>query len=267
MCTELCGPVDPVLYFASRWIVTYDQAKFHKTAVGSHYIQVGVILSPAKEAFQRLKELAIKVAGTVLKTLCSHYSKGCEAVCLRTSGQLVFSTSKNARFLRSMLYLNHLAVFMEYVARDLRKLRKRAHKAGKILVTRTDTLSDTDPKIWEGLMNSPECELDGWVDYTKNPVKYQAYLDGKLHPHHHLTFSRSETNGAQARWFVANGGTATVVVRTQGALDQYLAEGFDGFPCVDGTLSDRRWEDPRGNYILLLALGAAKRDSSGFVVD
>lgn len=258
MCTELCGPIDPVVYFASRQIVTWDQAKFKKTGKNSDYVQCGVILSPAREAFPLAKMGDIR-------SLCSHYSKGCEAVCLKTSGQLVFGTAKRARILRSMLYLHHRAIYLDYVERDLARLRRRAHKAGKILVTRFDTLSDTDPEVYRPIMDrSP---VDGFVDYTKSPKKYARYLAGELHPHHHLTFSRSETNAPQARYFVANGGTATVVVRNQEALDRYLSTGFEGYPTVDGTLSDRRWEDPRGSFVLLLALGKAKKDTSGFVID
>jgi hypothetical protein len=164
------------------------------------------------------------------------------------------------------LFLFHRAKYLEYVGRDLAKLRRKAHALGKILVTRFDTLSDTNTlSIYRELMESNP--LDGFVDYTKDPRKYQAYLSGSSAPNHHLTFSRSEINHCQARYFVAAGGTSTVVVRTQEALARCLAHGYDGFPAVDGTLSDRRWEDPRGHWVLLLALGKAKTDKSGFVVD
>jgi len=258
MCTTLCGSIDPVVYFQTRKLVTWDQAKFKKTGQGTDYVQCGVILSPAREALPPGSKAR-------LKSLCSHYSRGCEAVCLKTSGQLVFGTAKRARVLRSMLYLHHPATYLEYVERDLLKLQRKATKAGKILVVRFDTLSDTNPDFYRPLMD--KLGLCGFVDYTKDPRKYQRYLDGALHSHHHLTFSRSETNASQARWFVANGGTATVVVRNQEALDRYLTAGFEGFPTVDGTLSDRRWEDPKGHWVLLLALGKAKKDQSGFVVD
>lgn len=268
MCTLLCGPMDPVEYFQSRKLVTWDQAKFKKTGEGSIYVQVGVILSPARETAHWMQQLR-KAGGLppkkMLPSLCSNFSKGCEAVCLKTSGQLVFGTSKKARILRTLLYHNHSQVFLAYVERDLVKLQTKAAKANKILVVRFDTLSDTDPAFYRELMD--KLGLCGFVDYTKNPRKYQDYLDGKLHAHHHLTFSRAENNAPQARWFVANGGTATVVVRDQAALDRYLTTGFEGFPAVDGTLSDRRWEDPKGSFVLLKALGKAKKDLSGFVVD
>lgn len=261
MCIELCS-VDVVEYFRKRDIVTSDTAKFKKTGKGTIYFQVGVILSPARESVRWAFERGLKRH----KPLCSHFTKGCEPHCLKTSGQLVFGASINARILRTMLFINHIDVFLQYVERDLKRLERWAHKRGLLLVVRFDTLSDTNPEIYRGIMDRLG-ELTGFVDYTKDPGKYQNYLDGKMHPRHHLTFSRSETNRIQANLFVQRGGTATVVVRTQSALEFYLAHGYYGFPCVDGTISDRRWDDPRGHYVLLLALGKAKNDNTGFVVD
>jgi len=243
--------IDPVEYFQTRAVVTIDQAKFHKTNDGSNYIQCGVILSPARES------------GYVM---CTHCSPGCESACLKSSGQLVFSTAKRARILRTRLFLFHRAEYLAYVERDLTGLRKKAHAAGKILVTRFDTLSDTNTlSIYRDLMMRHE--MDGFVDYTKDPRKYSRWLSGEAAPNHHLTFSRSETNASQARYFVAAGGTATVVCRDHATMSRYLEEGYLGFPCVDGTLSDRRWEDPKGHWVLLVALGKAKEDRTGFVVD
>ncbi len=271
MCTLLCGPIDPVEYFGThrnskgrlvtRWIVTTDQAKFKKTGKGSEYIQVGVILSPARESSRWAVENGLKRH----KPLCSHFSAGCEKVCLRYSGQLVFGTSAAARILRTMLFIHHREIFLAYVLRDLKKLERKAHKLGKILVVRFDTLSDTDPEIYRAIMDA--MPVSGFVDYTKDPGKYQRYLAGQLHAHHHLTFSRSETNEKQAAFFVSQGGTATVVVRDEETMERYLRDGYKGRPCVDGTISDRRWDDPKGHWVLLTALGKARNDTSGFVVD
>jgi hypothetical protein len=41
---------------------------------------------------------------------------------------------------------------------------------------------------------------------------------------------------------------------------------FHGLPCVDGDDSDVRHVDPQGVVVALYAKGAAKRDTSGFVV-
>ena len=46
-----------------------------------------------------------------------------------------------------------------------------------------------------------------------------------------------------------------------------LPKTYLGFPVVDGTKGDQRYLDKKGVIVGLIALGKAKKDSSGFVVD
>jgi len=240
--------IDPVEYFADRDVVTMDQAKFRKTA-NETYFQVGLTLSPWRESGDW--------------NLCPFASAGCRASCLNTTYRLAYSPNVRTRVLRTKLLMTNRAKFLEYVARDLAAVRKKVHRAGRILVVRWNTLSDINAEtvykpIWS--------ENDVYVDYTKNAARYQSWLEGKLPSNYHLTFSRSETNQARAELFVAQGGTATVVVRSEAFRAEMLAHGWNGFPCVDGDISDRRWEDPKGHWVVLVAKGKAKSDRSGFVI-
>jgi hypothetical protein len=42
---------------------------------------------------------------------------------------------------------------------------------------------------------------------------------------------------------------------------------WKGFPVIDGDVSDLRFLDPRGTVVGLKAKGAARKDTSGFVVE
>ena len=241
---------DPVEYFRTRKLITKANAKFEKADDdGSAYTQVGVTMSPAWESGVNM---------------CAFASNGCAMSCLKTTARQTWPAALQARILRTHLFMFHRDVYLEYVERDLASERKAAHKRGERLVVRADTLSDTNVEIiYRNLM----LECDQWMDYTKNPHRYAKFLAGKMPANYHLTFSRSETNERQAFDFVRDGGTATLVVRDARALEYFVTHGYAGLPCVTGELNDRRWEDPKGHWVLLVAKGKAKTERTGFVVD
>jgi hypothetical protein len=100
-----------------------------------------------------------------------------------------------------------------------------------------------------------------FYDYTKNPNRIAAYLEGKLPANYQLTFSRSEDNGPIALSILGSGGNVAIVFSSA-----KLPESFQGKPVVDGDESDLRFLDPRGCVVGLKAKGKARRDLSGFVV-
>jgi hypothetical protein len=78
---------------------------------------------------------------------------------------------------------------------------------------------------------------------------------------YHLTFSQSESNARIAGQLAGLGINVAVVFRTE------LPANMHGVQVIDGTAHDLRFLDPRGVVVGLLAKGAAKKDSSGFVQD
>jgi len=122
-------------------------------------------------------------------------------------------------------------------------------------------LNGTSDIAWErsGLMDKfPSVPF---YDYTKNPLRFAQFLNGKLPANYRLTFSRSETNEAQCLEFLARGGNVSVVFRKS------LPKTWKGYPVVNGDETDLRFLDPKGVVVGLVAKGKAKNDVSGFVVD
>jgi hypothetical protein len=76
-----------------------------------------------------------------------------------------------------------------------------------------------------------------------------------------LTFSRSESNEAQALQVLRDGGNVAVVFSSAS-----FPASWNGFEVVNGDETDLRFTDPRNRVIGLKAKGKAKQDKSGFVV-
>lgn len=251
--------VDVVEYYRTRPVITEPDGQ-HKYALSGEGVtavyQCGISFAPAKESERW--------------NMCAGKSAGCEMACLITAGQNQWPSSKRARVLRTRLLMEQPEAFLRYLERDLARARKRAAKLGLRFAFRFNTLSDADAMRIAGHLVG---EGDIWLDYTKIAGKYRAWLKSRVgervngYDKYHLTFSRSEKNMTECLEFLKLGGTCTVVM-SQDRKDQFIKGGwpFHGFPCVDGDLSDRRWEDPPGHWVVLVAKGKAKRDTTGFVV-
>jgi hypothetical protein len=244
--------IDVVDHFRTRELITRPDAqkKYAKSGEGEGAVyQCGLSLAPARES--------------VKWNLCAGSSKGCRAACLITAGSNVYGTSARARILRTRLLMEHPEVFLSYLQRDLDKAHKTADKLGLRFAFRFNTLSDVDVMRLCAEMIRPE---DIWLDYTKVAAKYRAWLARRPSVPYHLTFSRSETNEAQCLEFLKLGGTVTLVIRDQQEFDRVLRLGYQGFPAVNGDLSDRRWNDPAGHWVALIAKGKARKDATGFAL-
>jgi hypothetical protein len=97
-----------------------------------------------------------------------------------------------------------------------------------------------------------------FVDYTKSARRF----DRQLPANYYLTFSRSETNAAQALELLARGHNVAVVFGGK------LPKEWNGYRVLDGDKHDLRHLDKRGGYVVgLLPKGPkAKRDQNNFVV-
>lgn len=97
-----------------------------------------------------------------------------------------------------------------------------------------------------------------FVDYTKNPRRF----DRVLLRNYDLTFSRSETNEAQALALLARGHNVAVV------FGSGLPGTWRGYRVIDGDQHDLRFLDPRCGVVVGLSPKGlkAKRDTSGFVI-
>jgi hypothetical protein len=170
-----------------------------------------------------------KESGT---NLCPWATDGCASACLgHSSGRLQFTTAKQARIAKSRWFMEHREHFLAQLHKEIAAHVKR-------------------------------CDF---YDYTKAPLDKRRNLPSN----YSLTYSYSEAEGSHDRAleYLAAGHNVAIVTRNKAQSAQLVANGFCGFPAIDGDVTDLRFTDPAGHWVALYAKGAAKKDASGFVQD
>lgn len=189
--------------------------------------------------------------------VCPHRSAGCSLACLYTSGRGAMSNVQNARIRKTQMFFDDFKLFKALLLADVAALVAYAKAQGKQACVRLNGTSDI---AWERLGILEQFPDVRFYDYTKSPIRASQFGKGKMLNNYHLTFSRSETNEAQAVDVLRAGGNVAVVFA--GAFPSV----WNGFPVVSGDENDLRFLDPKGSVIALKAKGKAKKDQSGFVV-
>ena len=220
--------------------------------------------------------------------LCSHASPGCIAICLgwesgqasMVSNDTDLNEARKSRIQKAQRFMKERAAYLLDVVRSIDNENVKASKAGLKLCVRMNGASDI---AFEGIrftvtrnakgkaMQVKLNNRDGlnifdhypelaFVDYTKNPKRFDRKLPANLH----LTFSRSETNEATALQLLACGTNVAIVF-----ADDKPAS-WNGFAVIDGDKHDLRQLDPRGARGFVIALSPkgrkAKKDRSGFII-
>jgi hypothetical protein len=219
--------------------------------------------------------------------MCPHASAGCRALCLGLwSGQASMVKNQQSiksqgndvrasRIAKTQRFMQERAAYMLDVVRSIDNAKLMARR--KRLAIRLNGSTDI---AWEGIRFNITRNAKGkamavtlggpdsrnvfdhyptipFPDYTKNPNRFNRALP----PNYFLTFSRSESNEAQALELLARGHNVAVVF----AGDK--PEIWNGYRVIDGDEHDLRHLDPRGVVVGLSPKGSkAKRDTSGFVV-
>lgn len=193
--------------------------------------------------------------------LCPFASSGCKKSCLYSAGRGKFSNVQASRINKSKFWGYNREAFYIQLANELLKIHDKAMKQDKQIAIRLNGTSDIDhlyllyrysgidflETFYENLL---------FYDYTKNVNHVSRYRNTR----YKITFSRSETNEAEAKKVLKLGGNIAVVF--SGDLpDFYL-----GYPVINGDLTDLRYFDPVNVVVGLKAKGDAKKDLSGFVV-
>ncbi len=190
--------------------------------------------------------------------VCPNASAGCRTVCLFTAGRGRFQNVIKARTKRTTWFASDRAGFLAALKADISILIAIAARDGLTPAIRLNGTSDLPYENFGIMQEFPNCQF---YDYTKSPSRFQRYLNGEMPKNYHLTFSRSEENGAQAEAFIKQGGNVAVVFSGKQLPASYL-----GSPVINGDESDLRFKDARGVVVGLLAKGDAKKDVSGFTV-
>jgi hypothetical protein len=193
--------------------------------------------------------------------LCPFASDGCKASCLYSAGRGKFSNVQESRINKSKFWGFDRANFYIQLANELLQIHDKAIKQGKEIAVRLNGTSDIDHLYLLERYSGIDF-LDNFYsnllfyDYTKNPNHISRYKNTR----YKITFSRSETNEAEAKKILQLGGNVAVVFQDQ------LPEFYLGYPVINGDLTDLRYFDPINVVVGLKAKGDAKKDKSGFVV-
>ncbi len=207
--------------------------------------------------------------------MCAFASAGCIATCLFTAGRGIMAPVWKARVAKTMAFLNDKPAFLGRLAGDILKATAFASKHGKRLAVRLNGTSDlgwnemrfngdlgrqritfqTLPELFPSVM---------FYDYTKNVSRMMSYLAGRYPSNVYYVFSRSETNERHCLNVLEQGGNVAVVFSTAKGLP--LPATWNGYPVIDGDLSDLRFLDASNVIVGVRAKGKAKHDASGFVV-
>ena len=184
---------------------------------------------------------------------------GCAKACLYTAGRGRFNNVQQARMRKTMLWRDDRAEFLRLLRDDLERFERYCTKRN---ITPCVRLNGTSDIQWEkhGFMSDfPGVQF---YDYTK--IVKRAYSD--LPPNYHLTLSYSEANEEYAEevaMAVADTGrNMAVVFRNRDAIPAT----FRSYTVIDGDKDDLRFLDRQGCVVALYAKGAAKNDTTGFVV-
>lgn len=204
--------------------------------------------------------------------MCSWATVACIDGCLNTAGRggiiKAGETTNNiqrARRGRTLLFIHDRSSFIELLIHEIHAHIRAAARAGLKPAVRLNGTSDVQ---WEHVAPAVFAAFPAvrFYDYTKSISRATAGLQGRLPANYSLTLSRSETpdSAAACAAHVAAGGTACVVVGIKRGAP--VPTSYMGMPTIDGDLSDLRFKDPAGHYVMVRAKGKAKADCSGFVV-
>ncbi len=193
--------------------------------------------------------------------LCPFASAGCKASCLYSAGRGKFSNVQQSRVNKSKFWGYDRANFYIQLANELLKIHDKTLKQNKEIAIRLNGTSDIDHlhllERYSGIDFLDQFYSNLlFYDYTKNVNHVSRYRNTR----YKITFSRSETNEAEAKKVLKLGGSIAVV------FSGYLPDFYLGYPVINGDLTDLRYFDPVNVVVGLKAKGDAKKDLSGFVV-
>lgn len=192
---------------------------------------------------------------------CADASAGCKADCLFTAGRGRMKSVKEARIAKTLLFFRNKNAWLTQLVKEVKAFVKKAEKEGFVPCIRLNGTSDLP---WEKIKIDGKNIMEAYpsvqfYDYTKSFSRMQDFLDGKMPPNYHLTFSRSEDNDEQVQIVLARGGNVAVVFHK-------VPENYLGFEVVNGDEHDLRFLDRKNAVVGLKAKGLAKKNNSAFVV-
>ena len=200
--------------------------------------------------------------------LCPFASPGCAASCLgyhTGHASMVKNshdvTSKNrtriSRDDKAWHYMRNRGNYRVALHKGIEKLKRKALKEGLKLAIRFNGSTDVTGEPVMIANAHPEIPVN---EYTKSVRFALANARGEHPANLRVCFSRSEINHDDCIKVLEAGGIVSVVFHGE------LPATWEGFEVVNGDEHDLLHKWPRGVVVGLKAKGAAKRDTTGFVV-
>ncbi len=194
--------------------------------------------------------------------ICPQATDGCAAACLYTAGRGKQKQIQDARIRKTDWFIKDRLGFMAQLQKELKAFERRCKKLDVLPAVRLNGTSDLN---WGRLINmSADFPTIQFYDYTKCLSFIKRNASAKGHSNYHLTYSRGEKDlAAKLKRVLSDTNVAVVFAGKE------LPEIYMGVPVVSGMSDDLRFLDsPDGAGVIvgLLAIGDAKKDTSGFVV-
>jgi hypothetical protein len=264
--------VDPVferklksLQRAMNLLTVSGQPKMAKS-LSAGVITAVLHLLPAGEYDATRVRLGLAPMGV---NLCP-FAGECRGPCLNTSGRggipmasagPFLNNVQQARYRRTDLYVNDRDRFMRDLRVDLRMLAAFATGMEYQFALRLNGTSDIDfgreaPEVI-ALALSSGFET---YDYTKRPIRFDPSAPVRLV----YSLDAGAARKRHALRYLADGGTVAIVFDVKGKRP--LPATWNGYPVIDGDLSDLRSRDPAGVVVGLRTKGVARKlKPGGFV--
>jgi len=195
--------------------------------------------------------------------VCDSSSAGCRWACLNTAGRGAMTSVQRARIKKTLFFFKDKQKFLAELWAEITKSIKSSAKKGMTPCFRLNLTSDLP---WEKIKFNGQSVMEAFpdvqfYDYCKSPERMTKFVNGEMPTNYHLTFSRSETNGALALAFLRSGGNVAMVFRKS------LPATYFGHEVIDGDETDLRFLDGKGKIVGLKEKGLAKKDETGFVLE
>lgn len=211
----------------------------------------GMYLSPANEATSYLKSIGIN---NININMCPNATKLCIALCLKNTGQMIYSTSEMARIYKTLAFIAYPEKFCNQLFNEMADEAEDAEDRGEMIQFRFDGTSD---QLWEEIF---KLELFREVMPNFNVAYgYTKRLDRNPNDWYHMTYSVSDNPKSYnaALKYLAQGRSVAIVVDYE--THKHFTNINHPF-IIDGDLSDHRPQDEPGSIVLLKfkGKGAAK---------
>jgi hypothetical protein len=221
------------------------------TTQGTRYSYIGSVNSSAK--IEKGEQFGIDTFVVYLApsnssgfNVCPMATASCIAGCLNESGRVIMDTAGTilrARIMRTQDFYNDRENFCAQLFAEITLAKMKAKRKGNLFCVRLNGTSDLSPELFRfNGRNIFETFPDVmFYDYTK--VFNRSKLLSK-YSNYHITFSYSGENWTECETQLKQGRNVSVVFNVKKGKD--LPKMWNGFPVIDGDLSDYRIGDGNG---------------------